>query len=246
MKPNEKIKYLRELRGYPTEQIAKFLDMEDRVYCATENGGETLMVSDLEKLCNLYGITLVDFEHNHFESRVPQLTPEEIKNANVSLDAFLPQLADINRIFLNSLVMEEIEREYKLERVNKHCFGVASYMRKHAKQNKDYMFTLGLLHDVGKLNEDVPHEEYGALLMRELGFKYWKEIKYHGTPNCEYQSYELDLLNSADLSVNQYGEEVGYKARIEDIGERYGFDSINYKNAVALSKELIKKGFLNG
>lgn len=130
------------------------------------------------------------------------------------------------------------------KRIILHSYGVAEYMYRNAKANKDSMFVLGLLHDVGKLSGFEDHEMYGAEISNNVGFVYAKEIEYHGKVQGDYTSYELDLLNAADLSIDRMGNEVGYIKRIEDIKERYGDESEEYKNAVILAKQLIEKGFL--
>lgn len=41
----------------------------------------------------------------------------------------------------------------------------------------------------------------------------------------------LKILNMADMQIDKYGNDVGYKKRLEDIKTRYGEDSIQYINA---------------
>lgn len=102
------------------------------------------------------------------------------------------------------------------------------------------MFILGYIHDIGYsfVDNQKDHEHAAGVLLRGQGYKYWKEVYYHGTPECEYHSAELNLLNWADMTVNQSGEDVTIDERLEDIGKRYGFDSSQYVNAVRLSKEI--------
>lgn len=130
------------------------------------------------------------------------------------------------------------------KRIILHSHGVAEYMYRNAKYNRELMFVLGLLHDLGKLNGFEKHEVYGAEILKNVGFIYAKEIQYHGKVQEEYTSYELDLLNAADLSVDRMGNEIGYKKRIKEIGEYYGEESKEYKDAVILAKQLMEKGFL--
>lgn len=44
-----------------------------------------------------------------------------------------------------------------------------------------------------------------------------------------YIPSQLILLWEADMHVDQSGEDVGYEARLEDIGSRLGFDSEPYR-----------------
>ena len=117
-------------------------------------------------------------------------------------------------------------------------------MYEFSPENKEDMYTLGLLHDVGKSKGVSGHEEKGAEILKSVGFKYYKEVYYHGRVQDEYSSEALDILNMADLTVNAFGDVVGFAARLLDIGERYGKDSIQYKNAEALIKSLSAKGIV--
>ena len=125
-----------------------------------------------------------------------------------------------------------------------HSYGVAEYMYRNSNKKRDEMYILGLLHDIGKIHGFDNHELLGGKITKDIGFIYSEEIKYHGIVQSDYSSYELDLLNAADLSIDSEGNEVGYIKRIEDIKTRYGEKSTQYIDAVLLSKELIKKKML--
>ena len=58
--------------------------------------------------------------------------------------------------------------------------------------------------------------------MKEQGYKYWKEVYYHGIPQDEYDSPMLRLLNYADMITGPAGEYMTIEQRIEDIAKRYG------------------------
>ena len=122
-----------------------------------------------------------------------------------------------------------------------HSQAVAELMLKIS--NREDMYILGLLHDIGKLQGMSNHAENGAVICRKLGFKFDKEIMYHGKMQADYDSYELNLLNMADLTVDNKGNVVGYSARIENIGERYGKQSSEYLAAKELANNLKEKGF---
>lgn len=132
-----------------------------------------------------------------------------------------------------------------------HNIGVAEYMRENAEKyhlSPDEMYVLGLLHDIGYLSGRVGHEKVGADILNAIGLNqnYVYAIKYHGlNPKLieekPYDSFdfetaykdlpELVLLYEADMSIDARGYRVGFKARLDDIGQRYGYDSIAYKNA---------------
>ena len=122
----------------------------------------------------------------------------------------------------------------------RHIFGVAMYMFNHAKWyglDPFEMYFLGILHDVGYLQEDIEHSDFGGCLAESLGFKYANEVKLHSTPPSLLESKgievsdELALLYEADLKVDAYGNEVGYTKRLEDIKKRHGVKSEAYKNS---------------
>ncbi len=101
-------------------------------------------------------------------------------------------------------------------------------------------FTLGLLHDIGYefCDKQSEHANKGGLLLKEQGYKYWKEVFYHGIPQNEYASNMLSLLNYADMVTGPDGTSMTVQERIDDIADRYGNDSEQVENAVNLAKML--------
>ena len=84
------------------------------------------------------------------------------------------------------------------ENKQKHIFNVARLMKENAPKiglDAEEMFTLGYLHDIGYEFDSENHHLTGAKIMEGQGYKYVKEILYHGFPDVEYHSLELDLLN---------------------------------------------------
>lgn len=63
--------------------------------------------------------------------------------------------------------------------------------------NPDDVFILGILHDIGyEFTEDqLEHGHKGGLILKEQGYKYWREVYYHGLTQSEFSSSELWLLN---------------------------------------------------
>ncbi len=133
-----------------------------------------------------------------------------------------------------------------------HMRGVAEYMYRHAPEyglEPEKAYVVGLLHDIGYINEEAAkrengqnHEQYGAELLRRTFIPRRSlecdVIAYHGTkpedvPEGIRDSRLMHLLWEADMSIDKYGREVGFKGRLEDIGHRYGFDSEAYKTAKA-------------
>ena len=123
----------------------------------------------------------------------------------------------------------------------KHMHGVAEYMYNNAEKynlNKDEMYILGLLHDIGYINGKDNHEWYGGKILNQSGYINAKYVYWHGTTPEDYKRANscmnenipkpLILLWEADLSVDQTGENVGFDKRLEDIGNRHGYDSKAY------------------
>lgn len=133
----------------------------------------------------------------------------------------------------------------------KHMFGVAEFMAKHAAEfdcKEDEMYVLGLLHDIGYIYGKPDHEKNGSKLMFELGYRDCNFIEWHEMSPEEYKKAllvedlpkKLLLLLTADLSVNTVGEDVGFDARLEEIKRNYGEDSASYKTSVDIVSYLIK------
>lgn len=127
----------------------------------------------------------------------------------------------------------------------KHSLAVARKMVEIAKLNKmsdieiEKCFVIGYNHDIGYEFTDngINHNKIGGKILKQNGFKYWKEIYYHGIVDSEYESIYLNILNQADMQIDKYGNDVGYDKRLEDIKTRYGENSEVYINC----KKLINK-----
>ena len=131
----------------------------------------------------------------------------------------------------------------------KHMIAVANKMKQLAEQHKDFKinpndaFTLGLLHDIGYefTNEIVNHANIGGECLREQGYKYWKEIKYHGIIQTDYISPQLQLLNYVDITTGPQGQDFSIKERIEEISKRYGENSVQHQTVLAVADIITKK-----
>lgn len=131
----------------------------------------------------------------------------------------------------------------------KHSVAVAEYMKQNAIEynlDENEMFTLGLIHDIGYLLCDFKnrearsqHNKLGGDFMKQQGYKYWTEIFFHGSYPCEYESPALTLLNEADMQISPDGTFLGYEKRLEDIRNRYGSDSREYKNSYSIVQHIL-------
>ena len=127
----------------------------------------------------------------------------------------------------------------------KHSLAVAKKMIEIGKEynlnDKELqdLFVLGFNHDIGyEYGNNLNHEHIGGEILKRNDYKYWKEVCYHGNINSQYSSLYLKILNKADMQIDKYGNDVGYTKRLEDIKNRYGENSITYKNAKILISKL--------
>lgn len=146
-----------------------------------------------------------------------------------------------------------------------HMYGVAEFMRDKYDLfdcqylSKDRCYVLGFMHDVGYIQDKIPHEEYGAEMLN-FDASYLLELytKWHTyspqqlvTEDEEFieETYshegedpytlihpELVLLWCADMMVESTGEHagevVGFTARLEGIKSRFGADSDVYHSSL--------------
>lgn len=96
--------------------------------------------------------------------------------------------------------------KYRLE----HSIAVARKMVEIAEKmnltesERKICFLIGYNHDIGyEFTENgINHNKIGGELLRKSGFKYWKEIYYHGENDTEFTSKYLNILNQADMQVD--------------------------------------------
>lgn len=100
-------------------------------------------------------------------------------------------------------------------------------------------FLIGFNHDIGYeyTNNGFNHNKVGGELLKNSGFKFWKEVYYHGVVTDEYESVYLDILNQADMQIDAFGNDVGYDSRLKDIKNRYGESEI-YNKCLNLVKKI--------
>lgn len=136
--------------------------------------------------------------------------------------------------------------EITLDRL-KHSLAVTRKMKRIAELNPnkytttpDELFILGLLHDVGYDFCEVQkeHNIVGGLLLKKEGYKFWKEIYYHGVPQTDYNSPELSLLNFVNMTIGPDSTGVTVEERLYDIAKRYGDSSVQYIEALKLVKQI--------
>ncbi len=88
----------------------------------------------------------------------------------------------------------------------------------------------------------IKHNVVGGEVLRKQGYKFWKEIYYHGVVNSPYQSEYLDLLNLADMHIDSEGKYVTLDGRLEELSERYNVE-IEKLDSYPMIQELKQKGF---
>lgn len=89
-------------------------------------------------------------------------------------------------------------------------------------------FLIDFNHDIGYefIINGVNHNFISGEILKRSGFKYWKEIYYHGEIDIEYSSLYLDILNQADIK------------RLEYIREIYGEELKVYSKCLKLVNEM--------
>lgn len=114
----------------------------------------------------------------------------------------------------------------------------------YSEEELRQLFVLGYLHDIGYEFAIDPdnHAQVGGEILTQSGFVYAREVANHGNPTSTYSSSALDLLNAADMQTSPSGEHVSYAERLQDIADRYGEDSLRYKNARTIIADLERKG----
>lgn len=124
----------------------------------------------------------------------------------------------------------------------KHSYAVAEKMVEIGKSKNlceeklHKLFVLGLNHDIGYAfpQEGMEHNEIGGIILKKSSYEYWQEVYYHGDPDADYESLELDILNQADMQIDKFGNDVGDERRLDDIKSRYGEDSVVYQKCLKL------------
>mgnify|MGYP003192071269 CR=1 FL=1 len=95
--------------------------------------------------------------------------------------------------------------------------------------------------EIGK-NKELTEKELQELFVlgynHDIGYEFVDNNLDHGNPNTKYESLYLTILNQADMQIDKYGNDVGYKKRLEDIKSRYGDKSIEYTNARTIIEKI--------
>lgn len=108
------------------------------------------------------------------------------------------------------------------------------------EQHCQQVFLLGLVHDCGYefVDDPLDHPIVGSNLLKESGYSYWREVRWHGIPHAPYYSNELLVLNIADLLVGRDGRRMSLDQRLNDIARRYGSESKQFIQAKQLACEI--------
>ena len=89
------------------------------------------------------------------------------------------------------------------------------------------------------MDQDIIKHSYRvAVKMIEIGKKY--SMNEEELEELFLLGYLHDIGYQADTTIDKYGNDVGQERRREVIKNRYGEDSIQYKNCVILVNELKK------
>ena len=124
--------------------------------------------------------------------------------------------------------------------VARKCYNLARIQYGQSEEFARRMFLIGYLHDVGyeftANSEEHPQVAYD-MIKSTFGVEI-DSIRTHGDPEESCKSLEARILNTADLTTNNKGDDVSAAERIENIKINYGENSHQYKNAIKLAKKL--------
>ncbi len=109
-KIGNRIKTFREQSGFTQKNIATYLQVDQSLVSMVETGKRVFTVDLLEKLADLFGVSLKDFEAEETEVR----TLSFALRANEIDETDMETIRVINRIALNSRFMEELLKERNL------------------------------------------------------------------------------------------------------------------------------------
>lgn len=98
-------KTARELNGFSQTNIAEFLKVDQSLISKFENGERSLQAEMLERLANLYGYKIPDFEC--MDGVPEQRIKAAYRSSGVSADD-MEAIHDIKRIALNLFFMAEL------------------------------------------------------------------------------------------------------------------------------------------
>ena len=122
-------------------------------------------------------------------------------------------------------------------RVGMKLFVIVNHKPSLCRSSARDMYVLGLLHDIGYqfavCNRD--HARLDGEVLKEQGYKLWREVYWHGRGQREYDSPELRLLNYCDMIVGPDGEAMSMRQRIDDLTRRYGSGSQEELDGIELA-----------
>lgn len=104
----DNFKKLRKKINITQEQMADFLNLEQSSISKFESGERTLSVSNLEKACYLFGVSVNEIYKESYNMR--ELSPS-FRKTNLSVES-LAAISDINKIALNIMEMEAIVEKH--------------------------------------------------------------------------------------------------------------------------------------
>jgi len=98
-------KQARELNGFTQASVSAFLNVDQSLISKFESGSRTLQADLLEKLANLYGFRITDFE---CENGIPEHRIKTAYRSSGLDDKDLEAIHDIRRIAINTFFMSEL------------------------------------------------------------------------------------------------------------------------------------------
>ena len=106
-------KRARESNGFSQSNVAEFLSVDQSLISKFESGDRSLQADMLEKLANLYGYKISDFEN---ENGIPEQRIKTAYRASGMSADDLTVIHDIRRIAMNLFFMTELSGGGSVER----------------------------------------------------------------------------------------------------------------------------------
>lgn len=101
-KIGEALKELRMINGLTQTQVANFLEVDQSLITKIENGERNLKLVYLEKLCNLYGVSVGSLENGDYNCIKIAYRAKEISNEDLNV------IAEVKELTLNLRFMEDL------------------------------------------------------------------------------------------------------------------------------------------
>lgn len=96
------LKELRLINGLTQTQVAEFLEVDQSLITKIESGERNIKSIHLERLCNLYGVSVTSLENEEFNCIKIAYRAKEVSNEDLNV------IAEVKELALNLRFMEDL------------------------------------------------------------------------------------------------------------------------------------------